>query len=802
MFLREGVKHPFEVSRSEVATYVAGMLAALALIALVESAKSDSLKSALADFVASNEKQVDDAAAGVASNFRQIHQGLRTIARLPGVRSIDRYAKAFTLDARASVQEIYNNLAENVAVSEVYILPIDFDPDSIDPSTGKPQEPITTFDQLIVGRTADSSQLTGTGGSGLRRVSHGVEEIEIHEYRLMKKQLAFFKANYAREEDVRFGAYPAVASEEIITCDNTRFSPARPDDRDRMGVVYSVPFFGPEGKLRGMVSAVILTAAIREMIPGGTYAISIPAYSFVAGSSEAGVWQQNLDAISQTKPGRSLFYSAVRSLEVSDLRARWKLWAGMANKRYANSAAVLAIKEKTRLQEFMILAFLAAAFLLVRSSFTRHRAMLNQKRELELHVDERTIALAQAKRDAEQANQAKSQFLANISHDIRTPLSAITGMAELLGNGPLNDVQARRLDTIRKAGHSLTQLIDQILELSAIEAGEIALRQDVIPVDDLTEFIMAAFREQVQAKGLTIEINCDPQLPRKLLADNTRLRQVLMNLVGNAVKFTDEGSVSLELRLGRPPAADRRLVWFYVRDTGRGVEPSAREVIFKPFQQATDEVAEHFGGMGLGLSICQTLVEAMGGVLEFESELGKGSTFFFSVESDVVKEEASRDVSQGRSAASLAPALETNPKWQGVTILLVEDDEALRDLTRGILEPTLCRLAIASNGRQAIESFDKERFDIVLMDCRLPEMDGYEATRRIRQREESLGLRPVPIIALTANAYRTDRMSCIACGMTDFLSKPFSARQLKEMIAAHLQSMDDGDVGTIERATE
>ena len=330
-------KFSFGIYRGEWLAYAVAGLIAFLLIAAVEKEKRDTLDSAKARYVEINRTDLHDTAIRLENNFRRIHQGLRTIARLPGVRALDRYGVNFSDDARTSVQEIYNNLAESVAVSEFYIVPADFDPDAIDPTTGKPQEPIAEFDQLIVGKTADSKLLATRGGVGALANANPDMKTEIYEYRLMKSQIAFFKIGYPFERTVNYETYPAIAGREVITCDATRWSAKKPNDQDRMGLVYSVPFFGLDGRMRGIISAVILTPAISDMIPGGTNALSIPAYSYVAGSSDSGLWQQYMPSIEAANPVKSLLFSSVKRLSVPDLGGDWNLWAGLPDIKFWTS---------------------------------------------------------------------------------------------------------------------------------------------------------------------------------------------------------------------------------------------------------------------------------------------------------------------------------------------------------------------------------------------------------------------------------------------------------------------------------
>ena len=269
-----------------------GLLAIITFLFVISiiSEKRDSHKAALENYITNSKLQSRLIATDVEKQFKQIYQGIRTLARLPSIRGIDRYGSNFEPNARTSAQEIYNNLAENVALSEVYIVPVDFDPDRIDPKTGRLEEPIATFDHFIVGRNAD---LLGAGNEStsqnLRPTKAEIEEVEIYEYRLMREQIARLKAKFGSVNKVNPQSYPAISGREVITCDNRRYSPSNPDDANRKGLVYSVPFYRNDGSIGGIVSAVILTSAIKDMVSGSSAVIFNQVHNYIAGpdSSEA-----------------------------------------------------------------------------------------------------------------------------------------------------------------------------------------------------------------------------------------------------------------------------------------------------------------------------------------------------------------------------------------------------------------------------------------------------------------------------------------------------------------------------------
>lgn len=372
------------------------------------------------------EQQAADEAQAVGAKleftFTQIYQGLRTIARLPGVRAIDRYGEHFDVDARTSVQEIYNNLATNVAMSEVYIVPLDLDPDSIDPHTQAPGAPILTYDELIVGKSADEG--------AHESAEPEVEEIEIHEYRLMRTQLAWMRQHCPDESSVKGLDVPAVCGPEVVTCDNSRYSPARPDDADRSGLVYSVPFFGTDGKLKGCISGVILTHALRELLPDGSYALSCPAHDYVAGAKDPGLWQAELADVRAARGDPALPWSSVRPLGVRDEEGTWKLWAGRSPTQLADSAEMRNALLFALGGALLSLVLCGGLFFAIDGS-RRHRAEVEQQnRSLESRVQQRTAELESAEKRQREAAAVDARRARELEEQVDRLLEIVARAAQ------------------------------------------------------------------------------------------------------------------------------------------------------------------------------------------------------------------------------------------------------------------------------------------------------------------------------------------------------------------------------------
>lgn len=369
------------------------------------------------------------------------------------------------------------------------------------------------------------------------------------------------------------------------------------------------------------------------------------------------------------------------------------------------------------------------------------------------------------------ADSAKSLFLANMSHEIRTPLNGVLGMAQSLQAEQLSLAQREKIDVILDSGTSLLTLLNDVLDISKIEAGKLEI--SVIPGDfehDLRR-IRQLFEPQIAEKGLKLEVGFAQGFPQRLVYDPVRVRQCLSNLLSNAIKFTERGCV--EVIVSAEPQADRvHLVAIEVRDSGIGIRPEIQEKLFSVFTQADSSVSRRFGGTGLGLAISRRLANLMGGDITVSSQEGKGSTFRFTFEAS---EPAEGDRRAAPAIASLAP-LKSNEAMPGIRILLTDDNPVNRRVVKLFLAFQQCEIIEASDGQEALDKLASEPFDIVLLDVHMPVMDGKEAIRRIRASDQPW--RDLPVIALTADAMIGDRERYLAMGMSDYLSKPVDQREL------------------------
>ena len=391
-------------------------------------------------------------------------------------------------------------------------------------------------------------------------------------------------------------------------------------------------------------------------------------------------------------------------------------------------------------------------------------------------LEEQAVELEAARLECERANTAKSRFLAMMSHEIRTPMNGVLGTAELLAHSSLDDAQRRLVETARRSGATMLALIDDLLDLSRIEAGKLTLHESRFELDLLIEDVLQLVAPGAHAKGLGCHGRLAPDLPAQVVGDALRLRQVLTNLLANAIKFTDAGRVELAAKV-LERSADAVRLRFEVSDTGPGVEVEHQATVFEAFTQADASTTRRHGGSGLGLAIVKQLVQLLGGEVGVLSRSGAGATFWFELPF-ALEQPGAIDAGREDAAAPPEPPLDAR-------ILLVEDNPVNQLVVLAMLELLGCRVDLADDGLAACEAAAAQRYDLVLMDLHMPRMDGLTATARIRA-DAAGASRASPIVALSAAALPEDRARCAAAGMVDFIAKPVDLARLRECIAAQL----------------
>ncbi|HZF15695.1 MAG TPA: ATP-binding protein [Steroidobacteraceae bacterium] len=435
--------------------------------------------------------------------------------------------------------------------------------------------------------------------------------------------------------------------------------------------------------------------------------------------------------------------------------------------------ARIAVIRRAGLGAFAAVALLSvlAGFVVTRLSRTAQRARRRDRAVQARLADAKAQAEIQARR-AESASKAKTEFLAMMSHEIRTPMNGVLGFVNLLLDTRLDAEQREFAETIQRSGDALLAVINDVLDYSKIEAGRMSIEQVDFDLHAVCADVEAIMQPAAIERVLALTLDFAADVPRCVRGDPARVRQVLLNLASNAVKFTEHGSVRIGVARG-----DAAHVRISVSDTGIGIRPEQLEKLFRRFSQADSSTTRRYGGTGLGLAISKHLVELMGGEIGVTSDPGHGSTFWFAIPAPAAT------LSAPAPSSTAAPA-------QGAgrgRLLLVEDNAVNQRVATHVLGKMGYAVEVAQHGREAIERLCRERYDLVLMDCQMPEMDGFEATRMIRDPASAVLDHAVPVVAMTANAFEEDRERCLAAGMNDFLAKPVDRRMLADMLSQWLQ---------------
>lgn len=385
------------------------------------------------------------------------------------------------------------------------------------------------------------------------------------------------------------------------------------------------------------------------------------------------------------------------------------------------------------------------------------------------------MELEAAKEKAFAASMAKSQFLANMSHEVRTPMNGVIGMLQLLQMTHLNDEQDDYVRTASISGESLLTTINDILDYARIESGKLQINPEPFEITSVMDPLIASFKNSLNAEKVTLNYSIAPEVPPSFIADRARLRQILFNLIGNALKFTDDGEISIHIRTIEKIKREQLRIEWTVTDTGIGIPADAGDELFEPFTRIEDASRRNRKGTGLGLSIVKQLVSQMGGSVSMRRNITEGSTFTFDI---LAKECIQNDIPKQR--LNSAPLL-TSPQHR-LSTLIVEDEPINQQILKAILTKLGHKTEVVSNGNSALELLGSTDFDVVLMDLQMPDMDGLETTMKIRSLDKSAQAKKIPIVALTAYAMAGDRDKCIEAGMDYYLSKPVDVKALAKIL--------------------
>jgi signal transduction histidine kinase/DNA-binding response OmpR family regulator len=777
--------------------------AAIWLLILKSNADYDTAKK---EYISSSSATSHIAAKNLENSLKQIYQNLRTISLLPSVRGVTRHAENLSSDGLSSIQQIYNNLASNVNISEVYIVPENLNPEIIDTVTGKPEEPIKMFDELITYLGKNNKTKEDEAGPHY-------EEVEIYEYRLMVKQFDWLRKNYPNADKIDGLNLPMISGPNVITCDNSEYNKTK-NDEDRIGLVFMVPFYDLNGPLKGGITGIIRNNSIKKLLPDSNFALVNKTYDYINQSTKSGQAALSLDWIKQEKADPTLIYSETIPIEINDPQAKWYLWAGLPDSTFYTSDNYLAVRNFKYISiTFIIFLMILAIYrqAIANSIKEKNNQLVLKEQELEIantnlekRVAERTaelekiyqdledknIKLEEAMAMANNANQSKSNFLANMSHELRTPLNAIIGLSELLVEELQEEKNETYLEPISRifgAGKHLLALINDILDLSKIEAGKMELFIEEFKLKDALNEILVISSPLAEKNNNTLFIEC-PDSVDIIKNDTTKLKQILINLISNACKFTNNGQITLKIT--EITEQNKSMLDFAVSDTGIGITQEQITKLFGNFVQADSSTSKKFGGTGLGLAITKKMSELMGGDIRVTSEIGKGTTMTVRIPRVVQGNKSNtKDVATIASVQKIHQVELTSD----MKILVIEDNEIECQIIDNYLKNSGYSATFSNNGEEGLKMALSLKPDLILLDIFLPGINGWEVLHSLKNNPQTCDINVVMISMLE------EKNKGYVMGASDYLVKPFDQKQLVQTLSRYVinHNITGGNLGRV-----